>query len=69
MMFRPTASKDAPYIFFHNRGELLDPDELLDEFRVFSGDPFDFKELPCSRRNPPARAAAAKAEDPARRKA
>lgn len=64
MMFRPTASRDTPYAFFHNRGELLDPDELLDEFRVLYGDPFDFKRLPCSRRHPPARAVSAKAEDP-----
>jgi predicted P-loop ATPase len=38
MMFYPTASKDGDYFYTHSRGELFDPDLILDEFEVLNGD-------------------------------
>lgn len=46
MMFKPTASIDAEYIYEENEGDLLDPDEVLAEFERTDGDWRDITNWP-----------------------
>lgn len=61
MMFKPTVSKDQDYLFWHNPGERVDPQNVLDTFRL---DWRDYTNLPYSDARGQRRKTADKAEDP-----
>lgn len=63
MMFRPTASIDGDWFFFHNEGAPLTIDAMLDEYSERAGDWRDFTNLPkCEGEE--LRQSVEKAEDP-----
>lgn len=61
MMFMPSCSKDQEYKTWVNKGEVLDPDELLESW---GSDWRDFTNLPFSESRGQKRPTADKAEDP-----
>lgn len=64
MMFLPSCSTDSEFWQFHNAGELLDADGVLDAF----GDWRDYRDLPYSKRHGQKRPSAKEAEDPRKKK-
>lgn len=64
MMFLPTVSKDQPFEFFHNKGDLLDPDEMFSWYEINHGDWRDLSALPLYKGEDGIRKHADKAEDP-----
>lgn len=65
MMFKPTISSDGAWASGHNEGKLVDPEAILDVWRVKLGlDPFDYSTLPIDPTKTQARRTAAKVEDP-----
>lgn len=61
MMFRPSASRDQEYLYWHNPGERVNAPEVLESFRL---DWRDYRNLPYSEARGQRRKTADKAEDP-----
>ena len=67
MMFLPTASIDAPYLYYQSEGKLFDPDQILEEFERKVGDWRDNSLLPRVE-GERIRLIAEKAEDPKKKR-
>ncbi len=68
MMFKPTRSVDGDWFCFRNEGEVLDPDDILDEFARAVGDWSDYTNLPLCADEEGLRKSAGKAEIPTTKK-
>ncbi len=67
MMFKPTASEDGDWLYYHNAGAPADPDVIFADFEVTDGDWRDLLNLPrCEGEE--LREHASKAEDPTTKK-
>lgn len=64
MMFLPTISKDQTFEFHHNKGAILDPDEMFAWYEENHGDWRDLANLPLYKGEEGIRKHADKAEDP-----
>ncbi len=65
MMFFPSVSNNQDYLFFHNKGEILDPNQLLDDWKTETGrDWRSLQDLPKTEKEGDLRKAAEKQEDP-----
>jgi putative DNA primase/helicase len=67
MMFKPTASKDGDWLFYHNQGEPADPDATFEHYNETVGDWKDIDNLPKAE-GEELREHAEKAEDPTTKK-
>jgi predicted P-loop ATPase len=68
MMFKPTTSIDGDWFCHRNKGEMIDPDDVLDGFREAHGDWNDYTLLPLCADEEELRKHADKAEDPTQKK-
>ncbi len=67
MMFKPTASEDGDWFYYHNAGAPIDPDVIFADFEATDGDWRDLSNLPhCEGEE--LREHASKAEDPTTKK-